>query len=282
MAAFEKYKRSQAGYLCGHSRHEYEPRDGHIDFSLSHNNTVYVSRGMDYLQQRLLDLECSKRSDINVLAELIVTKPKTFLGRSDDFFDCIFEFAKLNYKEQNIVYAIVHRDEPTAEEHIHIGIVPTTYDSKKKKATVSYDKCIHRKLDKFHPKLSEYCEKRFGYDIGIINGATKDGNKSIDQLKAETQAREEQERLRMENERLRRQNEALAQERENLLTIDDKLIVAKYKEENERLKRQNRTYFEFVKQNKLVQKFKNWFEMVTGKSAQKQTENFVKNTNYEK
>lgn len=265
MARFEKYKAAQARFLIGHSRHEYEPRDGHVDHSLSPLNTEYVARDKEFLESRLAALKCSTRADVNVLAELIVTRPKEFRGNSEEFFDCIFKFACLNYKEQNIVYAVVHRDEPKSQEHIHIGFVPTTYDSKKKVAKVSYDKCVHAKLGVFHKKLSEYCEKSFGYDVGILNGATADGNKSIAQLKAETEAREQAERLRAQNEQLLREQERLLQEQEQLLSLPDKLIIAKYKAENEELRKQNRTYAEFIKQNKLLQMFREWFARVTGK-----------------
>lgn len=263
MAAFEKFKANQAKFAIGHAGHKYKARDGHIDPSLSVFNYNYILRDMEFLNSRLQEIGASKRADVNVLAELIVTLPKTFRGDSQDFFDCIFEFARLNYKEQNIVYACVHRDEPTAEEHIHIGFIPTVYDSKKKKATLSYDKCVHRKLDKFHGKLSEYCEKTFGYDVGIINGATKDGNKSIEQLKKETQLKEE---IRL----LEAQKQQALREAQEALSIGDKIILAKYKEENEKLKKQNYTYSQFIKQNKLVQAFMDWYNKVTGKNKQKE------------
>ena len=278
MARFEKYKSNQCKFLVGHSKHKYRPRDDHVDPVLTPLNTEYIARDMEFLQSRLAALKCSPRADVNVLAELIVTLPKEFRGSSEDFFDCIFKFACLNYKEQNIVYAVVHRDEPNSQEHIHVGFVPTVYDSKKKVAKVSYDMCVHRKLDKFHDKLSEYCEKTFGYDVGILNGSTADGNKSIAQLKAETEAREQAERLRAQNEQLKREQEQLLLEQEQLLSLPDKLIVAKYKAENEQLKKQNHTYAEFIKQNRLLQAFRDWFAMVTGKvfgnSAQKDKEKY--------
>lgn len=278
MARFEKYKASQCSFLIGHSKHKYRPRDDHVDPSLTHLNTEYIARDLEFLQSRLAALGCSKRADVNCLAELIVTLPKEFRGSSEDFFDCIFKYACLLYKEQNIVYAVVHRDEPRSQEHIQIGFVPTVYDSKKKKAVVSYDRCVHRKLDTFHQKLSEYCEKTFGYDVGILNGATADGNKTVAQLKAETEAREQAERLRAQNEQLRREQEQLLLEQEQLLSLPDKLIVAKYKSENEELRRQNHTYAEFIKQNKLLQMFREWFARVTGKafgkSAQKENEKY--------
>lgn len=262
MAAFEKYKANQCKFLIGHSKHRYSALDEHIDMALTKNNIEFVARDMDYLQQRLSDLNCSKRSDVNVLAELIVTLPKEFRGSSEEFFACVHRFAVLNYKEQNIIYSEVHRDEPAAREHIHIGFIPTVYDSKKKKTSVSYDRCVHKRLDKFHPKLSEYCEKEFGYDVGIMNGATKDGNKSIEQLKAETKAREDIARLEAERAQLLREQEAL-------LSVPDKIIVSRLKSENEQLKKYNRTYFEFIKQMGLVKKFMEWFAKVTGKNAQK-------------
>ena len=41
-------------------------------------------------------------------------------------------------------------------------------------------------LRKFQQELSKSLENEFGYDVGILNEATKDGNKEIQELKYQT------------------------------------------------------------------------------------------------
>src|SRR5699024_2703887 len=60
-------------------------------------------------------------------------------------------------------------------------------DKKRGDLKVSAKELITRKhLQEFHPKLENYMKKVFGRDIGILNDATRAGNKSIDELKGET------------------------------------------------------------------------------------------------
>lgn len=265
MASFEKYKSNQAKFVYNHGCRKSLSRDKHVDPSLSYLNYSFVSRDFSYLAERLAALSCSKRKDVNVMAELIVTLPKDFDGSSREFFEKVYEFCRLKYKEDNIIYAAVHCDEPKAEKHIHVGFVPTYYDSKKKKAVVSYDRCVHRQLDKFHPQLSDFLQKHFGYDVGVLNGATKDGNKSVDQLKTESALREEIARL----EAVRKRAE---EECERALSIDQRVLVAKYRSEVDELKKRNGLLEAFLKQFGLLSQFKQWCMGLFGKSRQKDFE----------
>ena len=67
------------------------------------------------------------------------------------------------------------------------AFVPVTYDKKKERYKVSAFEVITKKdLQSFHSDLEKYINKELGYEIAILNGATKDGNKSIQELKRQS------------------------------------------------------------------------------------------------
>ena len=70
---------------------------------------------------------------------------------------------------------------------MHFAFIPVVTDKKKGDLKVSAKELITRKhLQEFHPKLENHMKKVFGRDIGILNDATKAGNKTINELKGET------------------------------------------------------------------------------------------------
>jgi len=82
-------------------------------------------------------------------------------------------------------------------------------DEKKGAEKVSAKEVLHRQdLQTFHPDLDSYMMGVFGRDIGILNEATKEGNKSIAELKRET-ARDEFAELTLEVGELRNERDTL-------------------------------------------------------------------------
>jgi hypothetical protein len=70
---------------------------------------------------------------------------------------------------------------------MHFAFVPVVKDKKKGDCKVSAHESVDRKdLKTFHDDLSRRMEQVFGRDIGILNEATKEGNKNIDELKSES------------------------------------------------------------------------------------------------
>jgi hypothetical protein len=89
------------------------------------------------------------------------------------------------YGKDNVVSAYVHKDEN--QPHMHFAFVPVVRDKKKNDLKVSAKECVTRNdLKNFHDKLSSHMKNIFGRDIGILNEATKEGNKSIQELKRES------------------------------------------------------------------------------------------------
>lgn len=85
--------------------------------------------------------------------------------------------------------------------HMHYAFVPVVEDKKKGGYKLSAKEAVNRKdLQTFHNDLSKHMELAFGKDIGILNEATKEGNKSIAELKRGAA----QEKLRVAQEELQK------------------------------------------------------------------------------
>ena len=73
--------------------------------------------------------------------------------------------------------------------HMHFAFIPVVPDKKKQgKFKVSAKERINRfELCSFHFELEQALSTALGHSVGILNGATKDGNKSVTRLKRESQ-----------------------------------------------------------------------------------------------
>ena len=64
---------------------------------------------------------------------------------------------------------------------------PVVPDEKRGGERVSAHDCVTRKdLKTFHTELSKHIEQALGYEADILNYATRDGNRSVEELKRET------------------------------------------------------------------------------------------------
>lgn len=103
----------------------------------------------------------------------------------EKFFKESYKFLEEKYGKENVISSFVHLDESTP--HMHFAFVPVVYDKNKEEYKVSAKECITRNhLKRFHPELEIHMEKVFGYEVGILNEKTKEGNRSIEELKKET------------------------------------------------------------------------------------------------
>lgn len=144
---------------------------------------------LDFLHQRLSEVKVHNRKDVNVMVDWVVTLPQSLndkgLENEDRFFKEAYKFLNDRYGKENVISAYVHMDETTP--HMHYAFVPVVEDKKKGGYKLSAKEAITRKdLQTFHKDLSDHMERVFGRDIGILNEATKEGNKSIAELKRGT------------------------------------------------------------------------------------------------
>ena len=200
MANAAKYNGGQTGGLTRHyERHKKEDgeyqlfKNQDIDTSRSHlNYNLAPERDggqLAFIKQRCSEVKCQNRADVNVMVSWVVTAPK---GLSEEecerFFQESYKFLNDRYgqgTDKNVISAYVHRDEN--QPHMHYAFVPVVTDKKKGHEKVSAKEAVARyDLQTFHPDLDEHMTAVFGRDIGVMNEATKDGNKTIEELKQET------------------------------------------------------------------------------------------------
>jgi uncharacterized small protein (DUF1192 family) len=144
---------------------------------------------LSFISKRTGEVKCHNRADVNVMCSWVVTAPKDLAGAEYGlFFREAYAFLNQRYADggtQNVISAYVHMDESTP--HLHYAFVPVVHDKKKGIDKVSAKIAIDRlDLQTFHQDLEQHMATVFGREIGILNEATKDGNKSIDELKRGT------------------------------------------------------------------------------------------------
>lgn len=207
MAHLAKYT---AGSACGVLKHD-ERTD--IDKVQSRKNESIISsrtylnynlaptRKFNSVEKTVSDytsrekIHLLRRKDVNIMCSWVISLPKNIDSEDerDKFFRELYRFLEKRYghqskngKIENILTATVHLDETTP--HMHFGFVPIAYDKKKDRYTVSA-KLVSNRIDlqTFHKDLSNHMLKVFGRDVGIENGATKDGNQTVEQLKRQSE-----------------------------------------------------------------------------------------------
>lgn len=191
MAHVEKYTRAQTGQLCQH--YERKMINGeyvkfgneNIDLTKTHlnYNLAPEHNQIEFIKTRCEELNCLKRKDVNVMCSWVITKPKDLSAEhEEDFFKNTYKFLEDRYGKDNVVSSYVHKDEVTP--HMHFVFVPVVHDKKKDRDKVSAKECINKlELKSFHQDLDKYLEQSMGIKVNVLNEMTKEGNKSIEELK---------------------------------------------------------------------------------------------------
>lgn len=184
---FKHYERAkdETGEYLKFGNQEIDSSKTHLNYNLA--PTREISQG-DFVKQRCSEVKCLNRKDVNVMCSWVITAPKTIIGNQEQeqkFFEETYKFLSERYGKENVVSAHVHMDEKTP--HVHFAFIPVVTDKKKGHLKVSACEVINRiELQSFHRELEKYMQKAFGYEIGILNDVTKEGNKTITELKLET------------------------------------------------------------------------------------------------
>ncbi len=236
MADFSKYGATSVGRLFLHNNRMSGDGVHHSNESIDDERTVYnyhLKQGsVSDVQKRLSEIYTLKKNNATILGEMVVTLPAD-VPREDerDFFEAVYDFYAQDLGEENIMNAVVHKDEKTP--HLHLDFVPVvpmeetaetvkyakdryqewidTHGHEPKEKLCCKDKISRSYMETMHQRLSDFVEERLGYRTGILNGATINGNRSVLQLKADT--------LRQEVEKLERQREHLGKEIQSMLTL---------------------------------------------------------------
>ena len=161
---------------------EIDKSKSHLNYNLANNKNLTQN---EILNKRLSEVKVLKRKNVNVICSWIITLPKTIKKDSEEekeFFKKSYEFLKNEYGEKNIISSYVHKDETTP--HMHFCFIPIVIDKKKNIEKVSAKELITRNhLQTFHNRLEKYLSNHFKKEIGILNGATENGNKTILEIK---------------------------------------------------------------------------------------------------
>ena len=182
----EKFKSHQIGRILAHdsrvekdgvtrSNEQIDDNRTHLNYNLSnHANAV------DYMRQRLREVSVMKRANVVLLGSWCVTLPQDFKGDEKAFFSETYKFLSDRYGAKNVVSAWVHKDE--TQPHLHFKFVPVVEKNGKEK--VCMKECCNRlDLQTFHTDLQSHLEEVLQCKVGILNGATDNGNRTIKELK---------------------------------------------------------------------------------------------------
>jgi hypothetical protein len=201
MAHAAKYAASASGHMLSHYDRSKDGLSGNIDPSRTHLNYNLAPERegsqLDFIHQRMSEVRCLKRADVNIMCDWVVTLPKYQWHDNNihmtpnkeqverTFFERVYRFMADRYGEQNIISAYVHRDETTP--HMHFAFVPVAEDKKRGGEKLSAKEVITKNdLKTFHTDLERHLDSFRDWHFEVVNEATKDGNKTIAELKKQT------------------------------------------------------------------------------------------------
>ena len=224
MAHAAKYGSGASGHLTAHYERKQIPvknengetvmqyikfNNQDIDLSRTHlNYNLAPEREIGqttFLQKRLSEIKVQKRADVNVMCDWVVTMPKVYKSMNKDihvtpnkeyveklFFERTYQFLADRYGEKNVISAYVHMDEKSP--HMHFAFVPVVPDTKwnEKHPEAPREKLSAKEvltradLRTFHTDLEKHLDSFHDWHYEVLNEATKEGNKSIEELKRGT------------------------------------------------------------------------------------------------
>lgn len=198
---YAKYQKAAVSSVLMHSDRGQDGKDTHehsnenIDRSRTHLNYELKDRGgltaYAYYKQRIEQIAAETkertgkgiRKDAVTLCSWAVTVPKSLPeDKQAAFFKAVYDWFADRYGEDNIVTAAVHRDETTP--HLHFQFTPIIERDGVRKLCAK-DMETPKTLRTVHPKLEKHLTETLGCKVELMNGATDNGNKTIQQLKVE-------------------------------------------------------------------------------------------------
>jgi len=164
----------------------------HLNYNLAKKDQHLPQ--IDFLRLRLNQVKRLKRKDVNVICSWITTLPKdidkTDTAKVEDFFQKSYDFLCDRYGVENCVSSYVHMDE--TQPHMHFCFIPVqTLENGQEKLNA---KVIMSRTDlkTFHPEYQKYLDENSDYKFNVHTGITGDKNKSIGELKKETEEQVEE------------------------------------------------------------------------------------------
>lgn len=156
-----------------------DPTRSHLNYNLAAKDQPLPP--YEYFQKRKSEIYVHGNASVGIVS-WVITKPKTLPeNETEDFFKAAYDFFIKKHGVKNVVSSYVHRDETSP--HMHFCFVPVVNDEKKGEKLCAKSITTKRYLDKAHPEAEEYISNALGHHVDIINDATKEGNKSLEEFK---------------------------------------------------------------------------------------------------
>ena len=183
------------------------------------------------VKTRIAELKIKRkpRSDATYLVDFIAgASPEDLKSwrreTQDRYFQETVDFMARRYGRENIMYAVVHRDEATP--HLHIGIVPVTRDGR----LSARDIFTPQELKKLHTEYHAEVGAKYGLERGEQGGKKKHLDSMRFKLSTTAQKvseiqdrlntiREEEKRLTERLERLREQGKTVTSSADEMIAI---------------------------------------------------------------
>lgn len=180
--------RSYSGVYNGTSN--IDPSRTILNFNCAENNR-HREEQLEYIKSQTG--KKLRRDAVAVFAP-ILTLPRDYFPRMHQDMDLLHRFFRdayesirdyFNLKDSDVASAWVHMDEDSP--HMHFLGTPLVRDEKG--CHLNFDLCVPRKkYQEYHYKIEEMMRQRGWSDLNLLNGATRDGNLTVNQLKAKTLA----------------------------------------------------------------------------------------------
>ena len=263
MAHMKKHTKASCGHMFAHfdrnaehiSNENLDRRKTRLNYNLATHQQM--DQG-EFVRKRCSEVRCINRKDVNVMVTWVVTAPKDLPEKEHRaFFQASYDFLKKRYGQENVISAYVHMDEITP--HMHFAFVPVVRSRKKNRKNpsiseeiykVSAKECVNRyDLQSFHEDLQRYVSRELGHEVNILNEATKEGNRSIKELKRQSAI-----------ERLQQATDIafniVSEAQEEAQTIKDNLIPlnAEYEEKKAYIQQANKHLKELESECKRLQR----------------------------
>lgn len=220
---------------------------------------------LEYWAKRFDESKHSNQKKTAVMSDIVITQPKEVKNENSEvFFKASYNFLKERYGEENIISAWVHLDEPNAQPHLHFCMLPINKDLRCSARGV-FSK---EELQSVHIDLQEHLNKELNFSVSVLNGSTANGNRTIEQLKAETLKRENDALKDKINEEKRiinyLQGELIELQEKNLKeSAREKALKEVYKDVEERciLERENKELKEQLEDSVSQEEYKELYNL---------------------
>lgn len=185
MAHLEKFTTADSRRMMEHYDRTKPSLGDHIDKSRTAQNynlarELQPLKQEEFLRARLAKIAHAKRKDLVTFCDVVVTLPQGEEAIEREFFEVTFEFLRDRFGQGNVISAYVHKDE--VQPHIHFAFTPVIEDESGARFCAK-KVCDRKQFQTLHTDLSNALTKHFGRDVGVLNGATVNGNRTIEQLK---------------------------------------------------------------------------------------------------